>query len=120
MNLGSFMPTVELRYRKQPDDNREGAISRFEEEAIEVAMSMNLYRGGQDKARSREAHNLYFTALEIQKNACRVVRRDLLEAYNEVMILIQRLAILKNVIKTLRNAPRKPIKRRLCVGTWNY
>lgn len=94
-NMGNFMPTFELRYRKQQDDNREGVIGRFEEEALEVAMSLNLYRGGQDKARSREAHNLYYTAVEIQKNACRIVRRDLLEAYNEVTILTQRLAILK-------------------------
>lgn len=94
-NMGSFMPTVELRYRNQQDDNRDGVIGRFEEEALEVAMSMNLYRGGQDKARSREAHNLYYTAVEIQKNACRIVRRELLEAYNEVTILTQRRAILK-------------------------
>lgn len=94
-NRGSFYPTLELRYRNQKDSNREGVRGNFEEEAIEVALNLNLYRGGTDLALTREAHNLYYSALEQQKVACINVRQDILNAYNEVQILKSRVDILK-------------------------
>ena len=95
-NRGSFYPTLELRYRNQKDSNREGVRGNFEEEAVEVALNLNLYRGGSDLALTREAHNLYYSALEQQKVACINVRQDILNAYNEVKILASRVEILKN------------------------
>ena len=94
-NRGGFYPTLELRYRNQKDSNREGVRGNFEEEAIEVALNLNLYRGGTDLALTREAHNLYYSALEQQKVACINVRQDILNAYNEVQILKSRVDILK-------------------------
>ena len=94
-NRGAFYPRVDLRYRNQKDTNREGVQGDFDEEAIEVALNLNLYRGGSDIALTREAHNLYYSALEQQKVACINVRQDVLNAYNEVAILKSRVKILK-------------------------
>ena len=99
-NRGAFYPTIELRYRNQNDKNREGVTGRFEEEAVEVALNLNLYRGGSDQALTREAHNLYYSALEQQKVACINVRQDVLNAYNEVAILRSRVEILKDNLRS--------------------
>ena len=94
-NRGAFYPTIELRYRNQNDTNREGVRGDFKEQAVEVALNLNLYRGGSDIALTREAHNLYYSALEQQKVACINVRQDVLNAFNEVAILTSRVEILK-------------------------
>jgi len=99
-NQGSFYPTIELRYRNQNDTNREGVRGNFQEEAVEVALNLNLYRGGSDVALARESHNLYYSALEQQKLACLNVRQDVLDAFNEVSILGSRVGILQDNLRS--------------------
>lgn len=99
-NRGNFYPTLELRYRNQKDSNREGVRGDFQEEAVEVALNLNLYRGGSDLALTREAHNLYYSAVEQQKVACINTRQDILNAFNEVTILTSRLVILQKNLES--------------------
>ena len=57
---GRFAPSVSLRYRNTMEKNREGIVGSFDEQALEVVVLMNLYRGGTDASLSRRP-NLYIT-----------------------------------------------------------
>jgi hypothetical protein len=65
-----MMPRVDLRYRDERDHDTDGFDGRFDEEAIELVFSYNLFRGGADRARKRESYNRYHSAIEERKQAC--------------------------------------------------
>jgi adhesin transport system outer membrane protein len=52
----AYMPKFDLRLRKQLDHNTEGILGRYDEEAIELVMTYNLYNGGSDSARKRQLY----------------------------------------------------------------
>ena len=93
---GRFFPTINLQYRNAAEKNRDGIAGNFDEQALEVALSMNLYRGGTDASLSREAQALYYAAIEAQRLACINVRQNVLDAYNEIDILKERILILES------------------------
>ena len=93
---GRFFPTINLQYRNSAEKNRDGIAGNFDEQALEVALSMNLYRGGTDASLSREAQALYYAAIEAQRLACINVRQNVLDAYNEIEILKERILILES------------------------
>ena len=93
---GRFFPTINLQYRNSAEKNRDGIAGNFDEQALEVALSMNLYRGGTDASLSREAQALYYAAIEAQQLACINVRQNVLDAYNEIDILKERILILES------------------------
>lgn len=93
---GRFFPTLNLQYRNSAEKNRDGVVGDFDEQALEVALSMNLYRGGTDLSLSREAQSLYYSAIEAQRLACINVRQNVLDAYNEIDILGERILILES------------------------
>jgi adhesin transport system outer membrane protein len=41
----AYLPKFDLRLRKQLDNNTEGIIGRYDEEAVELVMTYNLYNG---------------------------------------------------------------------------
>ncbi|MEL0218858.1 MAG: TolC family protein, partial [Gammaproteobacteria bacterium] len=89
-------PPINLQYRNSAEKNRDGIAGNFDEQALEVALSMNLYRGGTDASLSREAQALYYAAIEAQRLACINVRQNVLDAYNEIGILKERILILES------------------------
>ncbi|MEH6591766.1 MAG: TolC family outer membrane protein [Halioglobus sp.] len=89
-----MMPRVDLRYRNERENNTDGFDGRFDEEAIELVVSYNLFRGGADSARKREFYNLYNAAIEERKQACINVRQNVMIAFNEVETLEQQLIYL--------------------------
>ena len=93
---GRFFPTINLQYRNSAEKNRDGIAGNFDEQALEVGLSMNLYRGGTDASLSREAQALYYAAIEAQRLACINVRQNVLDAYNEIDILKERILILES------------------------
>jgi len=93
---GRFFPTLNLQYRNSAEKNRDGVVGDFDEQALEVALNMNLYRGGTDLSLSREAQSLYYSAIEAQRLACINVRQNVLDAYNEIDILGERILILES------------------------
>ena len=93
---GRFFPTLNLQYRNSTEKNRDGVLGNFDEQALEVALTMNLYRGGTDVSLSREAQSLYYSAIEAQRLACINVRQNVLDAYNEIEILGERISILES------------------------
>ena len=97
---GRFAPSVSLRYRNTMDKNREGIVGSFDEQALEVVVLMNLYRGGTDASLSKEAQSLYYAAIEAQQLACINVKQNILTAINEVDILNSRIDILASNLES--------------------
>ena len=90
-----FMPRLDLRYRNEFEHNTEGLDGRFEEEALEVVISYNFWRGGADSARKREFYNLYNAAIEERKQACLNVRQEVTISFNDIEALERQVVILE-------------------------
>jgi adhesin transport system outer membrane protein len=88
-----FMPRFDLRYRNQVEHDTDGIDGKFEEEAIEVVMQYNLFRGGADSARKREYYNLYYAAIEERKQACLNVREEISKDFNNIEALRQQVVL---------------------------
>ena len=89
-----MMPRLDLRYRNQVEHDTDGFEGRFDEEAVELVLTYNLYRGGADSARKRQFNNLYYSAVEERKQACLNVRQQTLIAHNEISALEEQLTYL--------------------------
>ena len=90
-----MMPRLDLRYRNEVEHDTDGLDGRFDEEAIEVVVSYNLFRGGSDSARKREFYNLYNAAIEERKQACLNVRQEVTIAFNDVEALERQVEVLQ-------------------------
>jgi len=90
-----MMPRFDLRYRNEVEHDTDGLDGRFDEEAIELVMSYNLYRGGADSARKREFYNLYNAAIEERKQACLNVRQNVMIDFNNVEALENQVVVLE-------------------------
>lgn len=105
-----MMPRFDLRLRKQLDENDRGIVGEYEEEAVELVMTYNLYNGGSDRARKRQTRHLMYEATDIRDRVCREVRQTVSIAYNEIDTkrrLITFLARNEKAIATAREAYRK-------------
>lgn len=89
-----MMPRLDLRYRNEIEHDTDGFEGRYDEEAVEVVISYNLFRGGTDSARKREFYNLYNAAIEERKQACRNVRQNVMIAFNNVEVLEEQVVLL--------------------------
>ncbi len=89
-----MMPRLDLRYRNELEHDTDGLDGRFEEEAIELVLNYNLWRGGADSARKREYNNLYYAAIEERKQACLNVRQEVMIAFNDVEALEEQVVLL--------------------------
>lgn len=88
-------PRLDLRYRNEIEHDTDGLDGRFDEEAIELVASYNLYRGGADKARKREYYALYNAAIEERKQACLNVRQEVMIDFNNVQTLENQVVVLE-------------------------
>jgi adhesin transport system outer membrane protein len=94
-----MMPRFDLRYRYEEETDTDGISGDFDEEAIEVVMSYNLYRGGADSARKREYYNLYNAAIEERKQACLNLRQNVMINFNNIAALEDQVVVLdRNMI----------------------
>ena len=89
-----MMPQLDLRYRNEVEHDTDGVDGRFDEEAIELVLTYNLFRGGSDSARKREFSNLYYSAIEQKKQACLNVRQNVLISFNNVASLENQVEVL--------------------------
>lgn len=90
-----LMPRFDLRYRNEVEHDTDGIDGRYDEEAIEIVMSYNLYRGGADVARRREFHSLYNAAIEQRKQACLNVRQEVMIDFNNIETLQRQVVVLE-------------------------
>jgi outer membrane protein, adhesin transport system len=89
-----YWPRVDFRVRQSWGRNVEGVRGGSSDTVAEVVMNYNLYRGGEDQAREKQAVQEQYQARDLQEKACRDVRQTLAIAYNDVLRLNEQLTYL--------------------------
>ena len=87
-------PRVDLRARQSVDHNLDGIDGRSREGVVEVALNYNLFRGGSDQARIRQAAESLNQARDLREKACRDIRQTLSIAYNDSQRLQEQIGYL--------------------------
>lgn len=83
-----YMPTVDLRARKDTfDDDVNGLTGQFDETALELVFTYNLFRGGSDKAAKRQYRELVSYRDELREKACRDVTQTVSISFNDILSL---------------------------------
>ncbi len=89
-----YMPRLDFRAYASRDNNVLGVVSptgRTEVNGVELVLNYNLYRGGADQAREKQAVDLHEQARDLKEKACRDVRQTLSIAYSDVYSLKEQL-----------------------------
>lgn len=90
----AYMPRVDFRLRESWGRNVNGWAGNSNIQVAEVVLNYNLYRGGYDQAREKQAVEYQYQARDLQEKACRDVRQTLAIAYNDVHKLKEQLVYL--------------------------
>ncbi|MEK9721041.1 MAG: TolC family protein, partial [Quisquiliibacterium sp.] len=88
------MPKVYLRAGATRDRNRAAILGTTTDNYVELALGWNLYRGGADQAREKQAIELRYQARDLQEKACRDARQTLGIAVNDYLRLTEQLKYL--------------------------
>jgi len=95
----AYMPRVDLRAYTGRDRNQTvvqpTATGHTRVDGVEVVLNYNLYRGGSDMARERQAADLHLQAVDLLEKACRDARQTLSIAYSDVNVLNEQLTRLE-------------------------
>lgn len=90
----AFHPRLDLRLRQDLDRNLDRLSGDSREGTIELLLNYNLYHGGGDDARLRQAGEELNVARDTREKVCRDVRQTISIAYNEVNTLAEQLRYL--------------------------
>ncbi len=107
---GAFQPKIEARVRSGFGNNYEGTQDQRRDSTAEIVLNWNLYNGGTDQARVREAANLINQAEDLRDKACRDVRQTADIAFNDTRKLTDQLVLLDRntvAIEKARDAYRQ-------------
>lgn len=83
----AYLPRLDFRAYASNDNNTGGTIGGTRVNGVELVLNYNLFRGGADKARERQAVDQKEQARDLQEKACRDVRQTLSIAYSDVASL---------------------------------
>lgn len=87
-------PRLDLRFREELEHDTDGISGQYDESAVELVLTYNLYNGGSDRARKREYYQRLNQAVELRELACRNVRQNVMIAYNDISSLREQLIYL--------------------------
>jgi outer membrane protein, adhesin transport system len=90
----SYWPRVDFRIRDGWGRKVDGIDGSRRDQVAEVVLNYNLYRGGYDQAREKQAVEYRFQARELQEKACRDVRQTLAIAFQDMVKLNEQLGYL--------------------------
>ena len=90
----AYWPRVDFRIRDSWGRNVDGIEGSRRDQVAEVVLNYNLYRGGYDRARERQAVEHHYQARDLQEKACRDVRQTLAIAYQDMVKLSEQLGYL--------------------------
>ncbi|MGC3872097.1 TolC family outer membrane protein [Halomonas sp. GXIMD04776] len=85
-----FHPQIDFRARTGTN-NEDGINGRYDEGAVEIVASMNLYRGGSDLASYRRAGDLVNRAKDLRDKECVDLRQTTTIAYNDARRITEQL-----------------------------
>jgi len=89
-----YQPRVEARVRSITGSNVDGNADMKRNTTAGVALNWNLYNGGSDKARVRQAANQLNQAADTRDKACRDTRQTAAIAYQDSQKLVEQLTYL--------------------------
>lgn len=96
---GSYQPRVEARLRAGVGSNMDGVQNQRRDVLGQLVLNWNLYNGGADDARQRQAASQVSQAMDLRDKACRDTRQTVAIAYNDVSKLSEQLTYLdRNVV----------------------
>lgn len=101
---GLFHPRVEARVRSGVGNNFDGIDNQKRDTSASVVLNWNLFNGGSDVARVRQATALLNQAADTRDKACRDVRQTAAIAYNDVNRLIEQLGSLERNVNASEKA----------------
>ena len=89
----AYLPRLDLRAYHNRDHNQTtfGDPGRTRVQGVELLLTYNLFRGGADMARERQAVQQHEQARDLMEKACRDVRQTLSIAYSDVSSLNEQL-----------------------------
>ena len=90
----AYWPRVDFRIRDSWGRNVDGIEGTRRDQVAEVVLNYNLYRGGYDRAREKQAVEHRYQARDLQEKACRDVRQTLAIAYQDMVKLSEQLGYL--------------------------
>ena len=83
----AYMPRLDLRAYASRDNDTLGILGNTRVNGVQLVLNYNLFRGGADKARERQAVDQKEQARDLQEKACRDVRQTLSIAYSDARTL---------------------------------
>jgi outer membrane protein, adhesin transport system len=84
-----YMPRIDFRAYAAGENNTGGIVGNTRYNGVELVLNYNLFRGGADVARERQAVDQSEQARDLQEKACRDVRQTLSIAYSDVRSLTE-------------------------------
>lgn len=108
-------PRLDLRARQSLNQNLDGASGNTRESVVELVLTYNLFSGGSDQARIRQAADELNVAKDLREKACRDVRQNLTIAFNETARLGEQLGYLDQHQLSIEKA-REAYRRQFDIG----
>jgi adhesin transport system outer membrane protein len=106
----AYQPTVQARLRAGSGNNFDGVRDQTRDGTAEIVLNWNLYNGGADQARIRQARNAVSQAADVRDRACRDTRQTAAIAFNDTRKLAEQLVLLDRnalAIEKARDAYRQ-------------
>ena len=100
----AFQPTLEARVRSGIGHNFDAVLDQKRNTSAEITLNWNLFNGGSDTARVRQAANLIEQAADLRDKACRDTSQTASIAYNDTQKLAEQLAILDRNVLSIEKA----------------
>jgi len=90
----NFHPRVDLRASKDIAFNDNGVEGRRDDQIVELVLNYNLFKGGSDRALSRQYAERLAQSKDLRDKACRDVRQTLAIAFKDIHNLSRQLGFL--------------------------
>ncbi len=106
----NFHPRVELRASQGLASNADGVSGRSDDQVVELVLNYNLFKGGSDRALTRQFAERLAQSKDLRDKACRDLRQTLAIAFNDIHNLSRQLSFLDQhqlAIEKAREAYRK-------------
>ncbi|WP_068808560.1 TolC family outer membrane protein [Thauera phenolivorans] len=111
----AYHPRLDLRARHALDRNLDGVPGNTRESVVELVASYNLFRGGADDARLRQAAEGLNLAKDLREKACRDLRQSLSIAWHDSQRLKEQLGYLDQHQLSIAKA-REAYRRQFDIG----
>lgn len=106
----AYQPRIEARLRSGTGRNLDGIPDQRRDTSAEILLNWNLFAGGADRARVRQAADLVNQAADLRDRACRDARQTAGIAFNDTRRLVDQLQALERnaiAIEKARDAYRQ-------------